>query len=74
MSNRAYQFAIIITVPADDYEIAKGRAEAIADDFTDVAPEAKPDLQLDYERDGSDLNQRVLYLHDENVPIDLDAG
>lgn len=68
--SKAYQFAIVITVPADNYEEAKEKAGTVVDDMLDAGIGVS--LETEYERDGSEENQRVLYLHDESKPLDLD--
>jgi hypothetical protein len=71
--NKAFQIAIILLVPADTYEEAMKVGESIAENLaTDAGVGVM--LETNYERDGSIKNQRVVYLHDEADPIDLDKG
>ncbi len=70
-----YQLAVILTVEADSYNDAVDLGELAVEQCREVLM-ANPDgkgltmrVETDYERDGSKFNQRVLYLHDENVAL-----
>jgi len=69
--NKAYTVAIILTIPAESYEEACSVADAVADNLSmDAGIGVLAILEYEYDNDG----QRVLYLHSEDEPIDLDAG
>lgn len=70
---KAYQIPIILLIPADSYQEALDQANEVVN-FLEVDASIGVRLETEFERDGSEENQRVLYLHDENKPIDLDDG
>lgn len=70
---KAYQIPIILLIPANSYEEALQQASDIVD-LIEMDSSIGVRLETEFERDGSEENQRVLYLHDENKPIDLDDG
>ena len=64
-----YEFAIVVTIPADKYEDAVAEAEEVAENLGMDAG-IGVSLELNYEHDND--GQRVLYLHPEDKPLDED--
>lgn len=76
---KTYKIAVLLSVPAENYEEAleiAGEAVGLCEDHTDLwdpnGLELTMELVLNYERDGSSVDQRVLYLHNENDPYQIE--
>lgn len=63
MSDKLYQVAIILTIPAPDYQSAISKAQNI--DGWIAGAGVGHEVITYYEHDGSELNQRVVYLPSE---------
>lgn len=71
---KVYQFAIVVSIPAESYTDALKQAEDITERFAevdDINKEIAFYLETNFERDGSEPSQRILYLHNENEPIEM---
>lgn len=75
-TKKRYEFPIIVGIAADSYEEALVYAKSITDDLEIESESLDEDitikLETEFERDGSEENQRVLYLHNENSPIKVE--
>jgi hypothetical protein len=69
MSDKSYQIAVILNVPADSYEDALDRAEKFNRQLVNSNPEFD-DNEIGYEVvnyfEHDNQGQRVLYLHSED--------
>ena len=65
MADKMYEIAVILTIPAENYQAALTEALEIGDALS-LDAGVGVEVVLDYERDNED--QRVVYLPNENNP------
>ena len=70
MSDKLYQVAVILTIPAENYDAATTAALEIGQALS-IDAGVGVEVVLTYEHDGSEENQRVVYLPSETEPTTL---